>query len=58
MLVKNEIYERQEDGTLILVRIEEVEVPERDPIKEKEEELLKLYAELEALKNNQQNNAG
>jgi hypothetical protein len=55
MIVKNEIWERQEDGTLILIRIEDVEVPDVDPIKEKEEQLLKLYNELEQLKNNNNN---
>jgi hypothetical protein len=57
MIQKREVYERQDDGTILLVRVEEYETPDIDPIKEKEEELLKLYAELEALKNNQQNNA-
>jgi hypothetical protein len=47
---KVEIWERQEDGTAILVRVEEHEVPDIDPIQQKEDELLKLYQELEILK--------
>jgi hypothetical protein len=47
---KVEIWERQEDGTAILVRVEQHEVPDIDPIKEKEEELLRIYEELQILK--------
>ena len=55
---KVEIWERQEDGSTKFIGYEEYEVPYVDPIKEKEDQLLMIYAELEALKNNQQNNAG
>lgn len=48
----NEVYERQEDGTTILISVEEVEVdiltPEEE-IAQKQEELLKVYAELQTL---------
>lgn len=53
MITRKEIYRREDDGTLTFVGIEEIEVPDVDPIKEKEEQLLAIYAELEALKNAQ-----
>lgn len=51
----NEIYERQEDGSTILVKSEVVVVPQEvidQQVKEKEAELLKMYQELQALKQN------
>ena len=54
---KVEIWERQEDGSAKFIGYEEYEVPYVDPIKEKEEQLLQIYAELEALKNNQKGDA-
>jgi hypothetical protein len=52
---RNETWVKQEDGTTILVSFEEVEVdiltPEED-IAQKEEELLKMYKEIQDLKNN------
>lgn len=54
--VTREIYKKQEDGTDLLIETIqiEVEVPTQEEIiAEKEAELLKMYKELEALKNNQ-----
>lgn len=52
---RNETWAKQEDGTTILVSVEEVEVdiltPEEE-IAQKEEELLKMYKEIQDLKNN------
>ena len=52
---RNETWVKQEDGTTILVSVEEVEVdiltPEEE-IAQKEEELLKMYKEIQDLKNN------
>jgi hypothetical protein len=52
---RNETWVKQEDGTTILVSVEEVEVdiltPEED-IAQKEAELLKMYKEIQDLKNN------
>jgi hypothetical protein len=51
----NEIYERQEDGTTILISVEEIEVDIKTPeeeIAEREAELLIMFNELQALKNN------
>lgn len=50
MIQKREVYERQDDGTILLVRVEEYETSDIDPIKEKEQQLLQMYAELEELK--------
>lgn len=51
MIVKKEIYEKQ-NGVLVLREIIDVEVPDPvDVIAEKEAELLKMYEELENLKN-------
>ena len=51
---RNETWVKQEDGTTILVSFEEVEVdiltPEEE-IAQKEEELLKMYKEIQDLKN-------
>ena len=49
----NEIYERQEDGSTILVKSEVIIVPQEvldQQIKDKEEELLRMYQELKELK--------
>jgi|688.fasta_scaffold2294846_2 hypothetical protein len=54
---KIEIWERQEDGSAKIVGYEEYETTYVDPIKEKEEQLLQLYAELEALKKLNEENA-
>jgi hypothetical protein len=52
---RNETWVKQEDGTTILVSFEEVEVdiltPEEE-ISKKEAELLKMYKEIQDLKNN------
>ena len=52
---RNETWAKQEDGTIILVSVEEVEVdiltPEEE-IAQKEAELLKMYKEIQDLKNN------
>jgi hypothetical protein len=52
---RNETWAKQEDGTTILVSVEEVEVdiltPEEE-IAQKEAELLKMYKEIQDLKNN------
>lgn len=52
---RNETWAKQEDGTTILVSFEEVEVdiltPEEE-IAQKEAELLKMYKEIQDLKNN------
>lgn len=46
-----EIYERQEDGSVIFVGTKEVEAPvKEDLIKEKEELLLEIYEEIKRLK--------
>ena len=51
----NETWAKQEDGTTILISVEEVEVdiltPEEE-IAQKEAELLKMYKEIQDLKNN------
>lgn len=52
-MTTNEIYERQADGSVLLVRTEESTIEftsVEDQIKSKEEELLKIYEELQALK--------
>ena len=52
---RNETWAKQEDGTIILISVEEVEVdiltPEEE-IAQKEAELLKMYKEIQDLKNN------
>ena len=52
---RNETWAKQEDGTMILISVEEVEVdiltPEEE-IAQKEAELLKMYKEIQDLKNN------
>lgn len=57
MITTKEIYKREDDGTLTLIEIREIEVPDIDLIKEKEEQLLSIYAELEALKKKQNEDA-
>jgi hypothetical protein len=51
----NETWIKQEDGTMLLISSEEVEVdiltPEEE-IAQKEAELLKMYKEIQDLKNN------
>ena len=60
METQRHIYRTKEDGTYELVKTETIvlpEVPEVDTtelIKSKEEELLKMYQELEALKSQNQ----
>lgn len=52
--MNKEIYTRNEDGTVTLVETRQVEGPSvEDQIAEKEAKLLEMYAELEALKNQQ-----
>lgn len=49
-----ETYQRQEDGTLVLISTEEVEVSEptdQELIAQKEQQLLELYEEIQRLKN-------
>lgn len=46
----HEIYERLEDGTTVLKETKTVIIPVQDIIADKEAELLKIYAELQALK--------
>ena len=51
----NEIFEKNENGEMVLVHTEtvEVEVPSLEEIlAEKEAELMKIYAEIQALKQN------
>jgi hypothetical protein len=50
----HETWIKQEDGTMLLISSEEVEVDVKTPeeeLYEKEQELLAVYAELQALKN-------
>lgn len=50
----HETYERQEDGTTILIKSEVVIIPQEvidQQVIDKEAELLKVYEELQALKN-------
>lgn len=52
----NETFEKNENGEMILVHSEivDVEIPTQEEIiAEKEAELLKMYAEIQALKTNQ-----
>lgn len=49
---KREIYERQPDGSTILISIEEIEIDEPTPeelLKEKQDELLKIYNEIQLI---------
>jgi len=49
-----ETYERQEDGNVILVKTEQIEeTPIEEQIKDKEEQLLQMYNELQKLKEQQ-----
>lgn len=46
-----EIYERQDDGSVILVGTEEYDAPDTtEIIKSKEQQLLELYEEIQKLK--------
>lgn len=48
----NEVFELQPDGSTILVSVEEVEVEVKtteELLKEKQDELLKVYGELQAI---------
>ena len=52
-IITTEIFEKQEDGTMLLIDTytEEVEIPTQEEIiAEKEAKLLEMYQELEALK--------
>jgi hypothetical protein len=51
---RNEVFELQPDGSTILIRVEEVEVDVKTPeeeVAEKEAELLRMFNELQELKN-------
>jgi hypothetical protein len=51
---RNEVFELQPDGSSILIRVEEVEVDVKTPeeeVAEKEAELLRMFNELQELKN-------
>ena len=49
-----EIYQRQEDGSVVLIETIEVEAPSiEDQIKSKEEQLLEIYNEIQQLKEQQ-----
>ena len=53
--IRKETYKKLEDGTMELVSVENIEIETPSPeqlIADKEAQLLKIYAELEALKNN------
>lgn len=45
---ENKFYRQEADGSLTLIKVEQVELA--DPIAEKEAKILKMYEELEALK--------
>lgn len=56
MIQTNETWRKLEDGTMELVSVETVEVNQptvEELIAQKEQELLNMYNELQALKNNQ-----
>ena len=56
MVYTNETWKKSEDGTMELVHSEIIEVEEptqEELIAQKEQELLNMYNELQALKNNQ-----
>jgi len=49
----NEFFERQEDGSTILVRVEETEVDIKtteEEIAEREAEILRIYQEIQSLR--------
>lgn len=53
--IRKETYKKLEDGTMELVSVENIEIETPSPeqlIADKEAQLLKIYTELEALKNN------
>lgn len=55
--IRKETYKKLEDGTMELVSVENIEIETPSPeqlIADKEAQLLKIYTELEALKNNNQ----
>ena len=55
--IRKETYKKLEDGTMELVSVENIEIETPSPeqlIAEKEAQLLKIYDELQALKNNNQ----
>lgn len=57
-MINNEIYERQPDGSVMLIKSELIDVNFKtveEEIREKEEELLKIYNELQNLKLNNSN---
>jgi hypothetical protein len=50
---RTEIYQKNEQGETVLIQVIETEIPEQviaEQIASKEEQLLQIYAELEALK--------
>jgi ligand-binding SRPBCC domain-containing protein len=50
---RTEIYQKNEQGETVLIEVIETEIPEQviiEQIASKEEQLLQIYAELEALK--------
>lgn len=50
----NEVFQLQPDGSTILIRVEEVEIDVPDPediIKQKQDEILRIYEEILRLKN-------
>jgi len=49
----HDIYTKDEEGKLVLVSSTTYEAVVQDEISEKEEQLLQIYNELQALKNNQ-----
>jgi len=50
-MATKEIYQRQEDGSVVLIETIEVESPSiEDQIKSKEEQLLEIYNEIQKLK--------
>ena len=54
--IRKETYKRNEDGTTTLISVEDVVVEgptQEELIAEKEAQLLAMYEELQALKNNQ-----
>ena len=52
-IVKNEVYQKAEDGSMILISSEEIEVDiptNEETIRAKEQELLRIYEEIQRLK--------
>lgn len=53
-VVKNEVFERQPDGSTILVRVEELEIDvltNEELVEYKQNEILRIYEEIIILKN-------